>query len=519
MKNKMAINIRTVLLYTAFFLAVCFLLVQKKDYMVDEFLTYNLSNAASWFSPIDGVVYTPAETPFVEALASNGKFDLRHVWNQQIYDTHPPFYYILVHAVCTLFPGKVSMMYAGAVNIIFALGTLFLYRKILQMLIDDENIIFGFSVIFCLSAGVLEIMAFLRMYVMLMFFITAIAYLIIKNIERFCVKDFALLFIITICGSLTHYYFLVFAFFISAVIGFIMLKEKRKKEIIGYVVTMCSAGVIIYMIFPAIVYHIFKRGRGAESIENIKTSNLAEQFKGYIDIINAEVFGGLFGFIILLIVLLWLVDLIKSNMHEENAICHFDKIKAYRYCCLLLPALGYVLLIAKSAPYIVDRYVASIYAVGLAGVWGVLYTCFKNIYGKTKVRTLIIMCFAALVVTLSLVKCDWEYLYKGSEERLNNSEIYGENSDAIVLYDYDWKINSHYLEIINCQSVVFYEMNSYEQFSDNVDVNELPDEIAFFLIGINSEEFINEFLAENSEYSVALDNGTRSSGHSYYLKK
>ena len=519
MNHKRAINIRTALLYTVFFVVICFLLTQKKDFMVDELLTYNLSNAEEWFSPTDGVVYSPADAPFVEAMASNGEFDLRHVWNQQTYDTHPPFYYVLVHAVCVLFPGTVSIMYPGVINILFALGTLFLYRKILQMFIDDENVIFGFSVIFCLSAGVLEIMAFLRMYVMLMFFITAIAYLIIKNIERFCVKDFVLLFIITICGTLTHYYFLVFAFFISAVIGFIMLKEKRIKEIIGYIATMGSAGVIIYMIFPAIVYHIFKRGRGAESIENIKTSNLAEQLKGYIDIINAEVFGGLLGFIILLIALLWLVALIKPNIQKENVICHVDRIKASRYCCLLLPSLGYVLLIAKSAPYIVDRYVASIYAVGLAGVWGVLYTCFKNVYGRTKVRNLIIMCFAALVVILSFIKCDWEYLYKGSEERLNNSEVYGENADAIVLYDHDWRINSHYLEIKNCQSVVFYETNSYEQFSENVDVNELPNEIAFFLFGMNSEEFINEFLAENNEYSIVLDNGTRSSGHSYYLKK
>ena len=80
-------------------------------------------------------------------------------------------------------------------------------------------------------------------------------------------------------------------------------------------------------------------------------------------------------------------------------------------------------------------------------------------------------------------------------------------------------VNNSGLEIINCQSVVFYEMNSYKQFSENVDMNELPNEIAFFLIGVNSEEFMNEFLAENSEYSILLNNGTRSSGHSYYLKK
>ena len=448
MNYKKNINIRTVLLYTTFLIAICFILAQKKDYMVDEFLTYNLSNAASWFSPEDGVVYSPADAPFVKAMASNGKFDLRHVWNQQINDTHPPFYYILVHAVCVLFPGTVSMMYAGVINILFALGTLFLYRKILRMLIDDEVVIFGFSAIFCLSAGVLEIMAFLRMYVMSMFFVTAIAYLIIKNIEHFSVKDFVLLFITIVCGSLTHYYFIVFAFFISSVIGFIMVKEKRIKEIIGYVMTMGSAGIAIYMIFPATVYHIFKRGRGAESIENIKTSNLVEQLKGYMDIINAELFGGLLGFIILMFVVLWLVDLINSKIHKENLICHFDRMKASRYCCLLLPSLGYILLIAKSAPYIVDRYVASIYAVMLAAVWGILYTCFKNVYARTKVRNLIIMCFAALVVILSFKNCDWEYLYRESEERLNNSEVYGENSDAIVLYDYDWKINSHYLACI-----------------------------------------------------------------------
>ncbi len=178
LKWKRTFYIRDILLYLLFFALICLLFVVKKDYMVDELATYNLANASESFSPSDGVIYFPAEKPLLDAMTSNGVFDIRHVWKQQENDTHPPFYYVLVHAICTFFPNKISMRYAGAINIMFALLTFYLFRKILKVLIVDESVIFGLSIVFCFSAGVLEIVTLLRMYVMSMFFVSAIAYLI-----------------------------------------------------------------------------------------------------------------------------------------------------------------------------------------------------------------------------------------------------------------------------------------------------------------------------------------------------
>lgn len=520
MKNcKIAGYIKTVVLYVMFFLIMIFILSQKKEYHVDELLTYNLANAESWFSPVDGVTYSPADEPFVAAMASNGTFELGHIWRQQENDTHPPFYYVLVHAVCVLFPGKVSMRYAGAINILFALLTLFLYRKILYRLVDDEKVVFVLSIAFCLSGGILGIIPFLRMYVMVMFFVTAIAFVVIDNIEHFDIVQFVLLWTITVCGALTHYYFIVYAFFISLVMIFVMLTQKRFKEIICYVLVMGSAGGAALLIFPAIIDHLFKGGRGIESIENLRTSNLGEQLKNYIDIINQILFGKFLGLMVIIIVFLLAADIVIYEKNEDKNICHFNRIQAYRYSCLLLPSVCYVILVAKSAPYITDRYVAPIYTVLLAGMWGMLCICIKNVYGNVKVRNIFISFFATVVVIASLANSKWDYLYTDSNERLNNSQKYGATSEAVVLYDEPWKVNPYYLEVKNCQSSVFYNMSSYQQFKENVDINEFPDAITFFLVGMDSETFIRDFLADNSEYSVTVDNGTWAYGHSYYLRK
>ena len=205
------------MLYVILCVISLFLLTQKVDFQVDELLTYNLANADSWFNPESNVIYSPANYPFIEAMSSNGNFDLRHIWKQQAYDTHPPFYYVLVHAICTLFPRTVSVMYAGIINVVFLLATLFFYRKILYLLIDNQIVIYILSVMFVFSSGLLSIATFLRMYVMTMFWVTAITYIILKIVEKFSKRSLISLIVIIICGTLTHYYFLVYACLISLV--------------------------------------------------------------------------------------------------------------------------------------------------------------------------------------------------------------------------------------------------------------------------------------------------------------
>lgn len=191
-------------LYLLLIAIICAILSLKADYHVDELFTYELSNSDHHFNPENGVRYTPASAPFIEVFSSNGTFDLTHVWKQQVNDTHPPIYYILVHAICSLFPGQVSMSFAGIINVAFLLLTFTFYRKMIRVLIDDNVIVYSLSLAFCLSAGILNISAFLRMYVMAMFFVTAFTCLVIKNIKAYSCHDFAILAIVAFCGTLTQ---------------------------------------------------------------------------------------------------------------------------------------------------------------------------------------------------------------------------------------------------------------------------------------------------------------------------
>ncbi len=503
-------------LYIILFFTCCALFFMKTDFMVDELLTYNLSNQDRWFHTKNGKIYTPANTPYMDAMTSDGKLHLGQIWEQQTNDTHPPFYYLLVHMVCMAFPGKFSIAYAGVINIIFILLTLFMVRKIFKLLIHDELVELILSAVFILTAGILNIIPLLRMYVMAIFFITAIAYHILKNIEHFGIREFAIAAIIVISGALTHYYFLIYAFFISFFFGLIMLGEKRFKEFFVYVISMAiSAGATI-AIFPAIITHLFKQGRGSQSIENIKSSNLAQCFSEYIKIISRELFGGLFGIILIAIVVMIIIYLVKTLKAADR---RFDKISIYRYICLLAPVLCYLLLVAKSAPFRIDRYASPIYAVTIAGVWSLLYTCIKSVVTNAKIRNGVFAAFAIIVIVLGLVKSNWGYLYLDGKERLAESVIYGEGTQAIVVYDKAWRTNAFFLEISNCESSVFYKAQDYAKFKEKAEKNPLPDKIALIIVGLDANEILNSFLTEHGEYTIVKDNGQWQYGHSYYLVK
>ena len=202
--DKIRQNSKVIGLYVGYFAIICLLFFNKTDYYVDELFTYNLSNAQNWFAPENGVVYTPAPQPFIDGMASNGDFDLSHVWQQQANDTHPPFYYLLVHLVMCFFPGRISIRYPAIINIVFALLTLFIFRKILNVFIDKTGIVFGLSVAYCFASGILSIISFLRMYVMAMFFVSLFSLCIIHGIEKMDLKRYILMFITTVCGALTH---------------------------------------------------------------------------------------------------------------------------------------------------------------------------------------------------------------------------------------------------------------------------------------------------------------------------
>lgn len=94
--------------------ATVFSVSLKKGMHVDEYYSYGLSNYSGddIFMHVDlGKTYDDPAQPFLEYMAvqpGNG-FSYGNVWKKQSADVHPPFYYVILHTICSLFPAKFSI--------------------------------------------------------------------------------------------------------------------------------------------------------------------------------------------------------------------------------------------------------------------------------------------------------------------------------------------------------------------------------------------------------------------------
>ena len=111
--------------------ATVFSVSLKKGMHVDEYYSYGLSNYSGddIFMHVDlGKTYDDPAQPFLEYMAvqpGNG-FSYGNVWKKQSADVHPPFYYVILHTICSLFPAKFSIWFAAVINIAFFGGIIFL---------------------------------------------------------------------------------------------------------------------------------------------------------------------------------------------------------------------------------------------------------------------------------------------------------------------------------------------------------------------------------------------------------
>ena len=511
-------NWKYAILYIIFAITLLFTVSKKVNFHIDELLSYNLSNADEWFNPTDGVKYEPAGEIYSEYHTSNGTFDLSHVWLQQTNDVHPPFYYMILHGICCLTPNVFTMRSAFLVNFIFQILMFYVFRKLLKLIIDNDIVVSIISVTYIFNYAVLTMNTFFRMYIMASFFVTLFSYLILRNMDSFDIKKYIALYLTSVCGALTHYYFVVFIFFVSLMIGIYMIIGKRLKEIVGFIVTMSLAGISSYLIFPAIIDHVFSSGRGTEAIENLKTSNFSENLKNYYSITNKELFGGILSVLIFLIVF----TLIVLFLNKEKDIVGFSKKNLWQYSTIILPCICFYMFIAKTAPYQEDRYISPIFTVLFALIAGLVYFSLIHFIKSTRaVNTLIIIC-SLLIVVLGLYKADWKYLYLDNADSLEFADAVGSEFDVICTYQYKNGLGPTLLEASKCRSITYYETTDYDEFVSLHGNEQYGDNVVFMLTNQTEEmqlSFINKFLGDNPDYVLVRDNGELWYTHSYYFSK
>ena len=521
MKQNNKLKILNILPYIALLVCVLCVIVLKQNYMVDEIYSYGLANHTDGIRIVfeDGKTYVPASKPYLDYMGvnENAKFDYGNVWLNQTNDVHPPLYYAILHTICSFFPGQFSRFFAGGINLVFVLMTLWAFRACLRCFTDNEWSIFAVSMAYALSPGILNNVSFFRMYVMAMCIVTML-YLVYlkkyKSYEQNGSKEkpgfYIALGLLAFCGALTHYYCVIFTVAISFIFALWQLIKRRYANVIGIIITGIVSGGAAYAVFPAMIDHVFHGYRGEQSMDNLKLS-LAEtlqRFKGFFDKVDGQLFGNT-GLIVLGIGVIFLFAAYlyqrKNRQKKENP--------TFPVILLWLSVLIYFIFVGKSAVYVSDRYMFPVYAlIWLSIILPLLIAEDRFSKSYVLIPEVLIVC---VLTAMAYFKNTWPYMYMESAPILKAADIHNQ-ADCLFIYDDDWKVQSSFEEVSRYRSVTFVKEDNLSLL-DGLKTDS-PDGLAV-LISSKNENLIDEVRKKFPQFAKMDDIGFYGYAESYYLGK
>lgn len=499
-------------IYLLFLLLLIVSFSNKYNVNVDEIYSYGLANhyGGRKISFEDGVKYVPANTPWIDYVTANRdhRFDYRNVWRNQTEDVHPPFYYVILHTICSFFPGRFSMWFGGAINIVFCLLSLLVFEKIVDIYIQDYRIKNILCAAYAISPAFLNMAMFIRMYSMAMFCIVLFIYIYIRYVRgEDGIRILALICASAVLGTLTHYYCMIFIALLSVSFGVYCLISKKFMRIIHYSISMIVAAGLCVSIFPGILGHFFKSDRGEQTISNAGSDAvLRTNLEKDAVIILSEIFGNpiLFGAGLLIIIAL-IIYIAAKTKDKPNA----------EFIFIWLAIGGYMTFVCATAPYATDRYFFPIYGAifvaALIPATNVLLKIWKN---KSVAA---IMAVAILIISgASWYNIEWQYRDIFTKESIDWAKDHSD-LDAIMIHGAKYRMHTAFFEVSEYAGVTLV---------NNKDLGMLPKSSEYadkdFVLMVATKEDDEAFLDEvMKRYPGHTYTKVGFSGYhrSYYFKK
>ena len=363
---------------------------RKAGYHEDELYSYYSSNKTAGLF-VNDREWTTGESFRNELVVLPGEqFRYGVVKQMQSWDVHPPFYYYLLHTVCSLTPGIFSKWQGISVNLLgFVLSFILLayaayftavYPISMQPeLSDDEKQTYrkrGYVLagtvcgMWGFGAAVISGVMFIRMYQWLTVFVLLCLCLHLHALVRKKESwSFYLLLAVTVfLGFLTQYYYIIFHFFLGAGFCLYLLKEKKWKSLMAYVGTCAAAFGAALVYYPSALSHIFRGYRGTEAVgEFANASNTLERLQFFIGLFDKYMMGGGLALWLLLICLIAMTNrFLQKRAKRSGREQKRERILTLPVGLLLFTAAGYFFTVAKTALLLGEtsnRYELPIYGV------------------------------------------------------------------------------------------------------------------------------------------------------------
>lgn len=434
------------------------------------------------------------------AASESNNFNYISVYYNQRGDVHPPLYYIVLHTVCSIFQGVFTKWFGLGINFVFMILAMLLLYRTARKYLGGEVVALCSVAVYALSSGCMTNVVFMRMYVMLTFFMIAACLVhlrIVHNDFQVDKKERWLLLAVTLGGFLTQYYYVFFGIMLAMVMVVWMALGKRWMAIVRYVLTLAGTAVLGICVWPFAIKHIFFGYRGGPTW----TALLSGDFSTYVAGVNFEqmaaaILGGK----------LWVLPVaallgIAGVMMSPKRLQYLGKVAMVAF-----PVVGFSLMVAQITPFLTDRYIMGTYPLWCCLIVGSVYLFVRELLallertGKfpgfwAKNGRKVIGGAVALAAVLLMISNSCYLNYVGNLiTGVQDTVEVPENTDCIyVLADGEWNQSTMDATILaKCRNVGV----SYES-----DVSALVDEYTYqpgdyLMIAIQKEMDVDAVLAK-----------------------
>lgn len=438
----------------------------KQGYFVDELWSYGLAN--SYYRPhvysdeaLEGTwVSGDYFRDYLEVLP-NQRFKYGSVIFNQKNDAHPPLFYMVLHTISSLFPNTFSKWYGILPNIFYFLISMLLLFRFSKRLLKNEWLALSVIVAYGFSAGAISNVIYIRMYMLLTLWIVALLDLHTKWIlgEAQKPKELFWLVAITYLGCMSHYYFFIVAFFVGFYYFFYLLLQKRTSDAVRYCAAMFFSLLLIAVTFPTAYKKLFFDERGGEAVHNLfSLHDFVHNAVRYFEILGEQLFACKLQYFLLALLVLggfallhWVwnhckdgstpsedIRIFRTLNERQNRVLAAVLFLAWVLCC-------YLAVIAKIAPYQVDRYIFGIYPPFLLLVFFLLYRSIR--YWCAPAVSLVLMLLISIgLAAFGVNGKHVQYIYADHKDNVRIMEEHAGEVCLYITWDY-YKLVGNALEL------------------------------------------------------------------------
>lgn len=344
---------------------------------------------------------------------------------------------------------------------------------LLNYFLKNRYISLILDVIFCCSKLSVNMVLFIRMYVLLMAIVVFQTWYhfkfydkVMENTEVFTVREHLKYYIglglFTILGALTHYYFLVYQCLTAFVYVAALIYYRRYRDIFRYAGTMAVSGILYICIYPAVLTHIFFKYRGREAVHKfLKGGTLFGDVISMFSEFNSQLFKGwLLPFIFILILLTGYLLMIKK--------IEWKSIRKGMF--LTFPSLIYFFGISKASPYVSIRYISPVAPLLFTALM-VWIKCLIEKIGmpfqrqkRCRIYFCLIIFFMSFYFFREPIKSDY---FSERREVVNELAKEVDHCVYITADEYNWKMWEDYVNYPQFQGLYFI---------DGIQMNDISDE-------------------------------------------